>query len=95
MKKINENLALWITNHVGTMECAYLFALIGGAGVYYALTGNTKGVLIIGSISGYFFQLVLLPIIMVGQNIQSAKHDQLHVKVDAIHEHFNIGKKET
>jgi hypothetical protein len=28
MHRFNERLALWITRHVGTMACAYLFAAI-------------------------------------------------------------------
>lgn len=82
MRRFNDWLALKITTSVGTMYCAYLFTLIGGMGIYYSLTGNTKGTLIVGSISGYFLQLVLLPIIIVGQNIQAQKHDELltHVK---------------
>ena len=57
------------------MVCAYLFAVIGALGIYGAIGGNTKLVLIVGSISGYFLQLVLLPIIMVGQNVQSEASD--------------------
>lgn len=53
------------------MYCAYIFAVIGLSGCYFAFTGNAKGVLIIGSISGYFLQLFLLPVIMVGQSIHS------------------------
>lgn len=71
MKEFNQKLAIFITKNVGTMYCAYLFAVIGLSGCYFALTGDAKGVLIIGSISGYFLQLFLLPVIMVGQNIHS------------------------
>lgn len=88
ISKFNNRLAEMITNKVGTMYCAYLFAIIGIAGVYYALTSDAKGVLIIGSVSGYFLQLVLLPIIMVGQGIQADKTEQLHKTVKKIHSHL-------
>ena|ERR1700743_837076 len=75
----NKRLALYITNHIGTMYCAYVFAVIGIAGVVFAFTGNTTGVLIVGAISGYFLQLVLLPIIMVGQGLQG-EHTRTHLE---------------
>lgn len=71
----NGKLALWITAHVGTMWCAYLFAVIGLTAIFGALTANAFIVLLIGAISGYFLQLVLLPVIMVGQNLQSSASD--------------------
>ena len=77
MKRFNDWLAVLITNNVGTMYCAYLFAALGITAMYGAFTGNVKLTLIAGSISGYFLQLVLLPIIIVGQNIQAQKHDQI------------------
>lgn len=76
MKKFNERLAVEITNKVGTMTCANIFAVIGIMGITGALTNNSQLVLIIGAVSGYFLQLVLLPIIMVGQNIQSDKFEK-------------------
>jgi hypothetical protein len=71
----NGRLALWITNNVGTMWCAYIFAVIGITGIVASLSNDTTLVLIIAAISGYFLQLVLLPIIIVGQNLQSAAAD--------------------
>lgn len=93
MKRLNDWLGLKITNGVGTMYCAYLFTIIGGAGIYYSLTGNTKGTLIIGSISGYFLQLVLLPVIIVGQNLQAKKQDEIHAKLKLVHKHIREIKK--
>ena len=92
MQKFNDWLALKITKKIGTMYCAYIFTLLGGMGIYYSLTGNTKGTLIVGSISGYFLQLVLLPIIIVGQNLQSKKHDEIGKDIKSIHEHLGIKK---
>ena len=73
---VNGRIGLLITTIVGTMWCAYLFAIIGVAGIAGALSNSTFVVLLIGAISGYFLQLVLLPIIIVGQNIQSATADK-------------------
>ena len=75
-KNFNGRLALWITDHVGTMWCAYIFAVIGLIGIVASLTNNTTIVLIVASVSGYFLQLVLLPIIIVGQNLQSEASDR-------------------
>lgn len=74
--RFNAKVGLRITVIVGTMVCAYLFALLGGLGVYGALTNKTQIVLIVGSISGYFLQLVLLPVIIVGQNVQATASDR-------------------
>ena len=71
----NLALALWITKHVGTMGCAYVFAAIGVGSLIGALTGNALLALTCGAVSSYFLQLVLLPIIMVGQNVQQAHAD--------------------
>lgn len=78
MKRFNDWLALKITKYVGTMYCAYLFTVIGIMGITGALTNNVKIVLVVGAISGYFLQLVLLPIIMVGQNLQNHQHKERH-----------------
>jgi uncharacterized membrane protein len=75
-KNFNGRLALWITNNVGTMWCAYIFTVVGAIGIVASVTDNTTLVLIIGAISGYFLQLVLLPVIIVGQNLQSAAADK-------------------
>ena len=75
VKKFNARLGLAITASVGTMWCAYVFAVIGIMGVTAALTGNTGLVLIVGAVSGYFLQLFLLPVIIVGQNVQASASD--------------------
>jgi hypothetical protein len=72
----NGRLALWITNNVGTMWCAYLFTVIGVTGLVGALTSNVTLTLVFGAISSYVLQLVLLPVIIVGQNLQSEAADQ-------------------
>jgi len=73
--RFNAWVAVKITQNVGTMWAAYLFAIIGTIGIAAALTDSVFIVLLVGAISGYFLQLVLLPIIMVGQNVSSAHAD--------------------
>lgn len=72
----NTRLAVWLTRNVGTMACAYLFAVIGISGLVGAFTNNASLVLIFGSISSYFLQLVLLPVILVGGNVLN-RHQEL------------------
>ena len=76
-----ERFALWVTNHVGTVECAIVFALIGIGSIIGLITNNTALALVCGAVSSYFLQLVLLPIIMVGQNLQN-KHSELRAELD-------------
>jgi uncharacterized membrane protein len=73
---VNDRIAVWVSANVGTMICAYIFAFIGVASIVGVLTNNTLLALVTGSLSSYFLQLVLLPIIMVGQNVQS-RHSEL------------------
>ena len=73
--RFNSWLAVSITRSVGTMWAAYAFTFIGVGGLVGAVTGNTTLALIFGSISSYLLQLVLLPVIMVGQNVISASQD--------------------
>ncbi|MDP9101752.1 MAG: hypothetical protein M3N21_06345 [Actinomycetota bacterium] len=71
----NNWLAVKITSGVGTMWCAYLFALIALISLPSVLrTGDLVG--IVAWIAQTFLQLVLLSIIIVGQNIQAAASDQ-------------------
>ena len=90
--KFNDWLADKITDKVGTMYCAYLFSVVGITGMVGAFTNNVKLVLIIGAFSGYFLQLVLLPIIMVGQKLQSNKHNDTIKHLKKIHKHLGVKK---
>lgn len=72
---LNARIAVFITKNVGTMWAAYLFAVIGVAGIFGALTNSVELVLLVGAVSGYFLQLVLLPVIIVGQNVQAEASD--------------------
>lgn len=72
---VNIRLAVWLTTHVGTMACAYVFLCIGVGSLVGVLTNNTLLALICGSLSSYVLQLVLLPILSVGQNVLSRKQE--------------------
>jgi hypothetical protein len=69
---INQRIGLAITKSVGTMWAAYAFFALSLVSLPAALmTGDT--VTIVAWIAQTFLQLVLLPIIIVGQNLQAAK----------------------
>ncbi len=72
----NTRLAVWLTKNVGTMQCAYLFACIGIGSLVGVATNNAVLAAVFGSLSSYFLQLVLLPILSVGQNVLS-RHQEL------------------
>jgi hypothetical protein len=73
--RFNSRLAVIITKNVGTMWAAYVFAVIGITSLVGVATNNLTLTLFAGGLSSYFLQLVLLPIIMVGQNVISASQD--------------------
>jgi len=70
---INAKIAVFLTNVVGSMWCAYAFAIIALIGLRPALRPGGEG--IIAWIAQTFLQLVLLSVIMVGQNVQSEASD--------------------
>ncbi len=70
---LNAKIAVFLTNIVGSMWCAYLFAGIALIGLPPALKPGGEG--IIAWIAQTFLQLVLLSVIMVGQNVQSVASD--------------------
>ena len=59
---------------VGTMWCAYIFALIALISLPAAIHGGTAT--IISWIAQTFLQLVLLSVIMVGQKVAAAASDK-------------------
>ena len=73
--KFNDWLAKKITDGVATMWCAYLFALLALISLPSAIKTHDV-VTIVAWIAQTFLQLVLLSIIMVGQNISSAAVEQ-------------------
>jgi hypothetical protein len=72
---LNGKIGLAITTLVGTMICGYIFAIIALISLPSAITSHNLTV-IIAWISSNFLQLVLLPIIIVGQNLQAKASDQ-------------------
>jgi hypothetical protein len=67
-------LALKITNSVGTMWCAYAFAILALISLPDAIKSGTAA--LIAWIAQTFLQLVLLSIIMVGQKVAAAASDK-------------------
>ena len=70
---VNAKIAVLITRLVGSMWCAYAFAIIAFLGLRPALKPGGEG--LISWIAQTFLQLVLLSVIMVGQAVQSAASD--------------------
>ena len=89
MGRINAAMAVHITRIVGTMYCAYAFTLIALVALPAAIDQGSPTVLI-NWLSSNFLQLVLLPIIIVGQNVISAAQDARaeadHETLTALHE---------
>ena len=75
MKRFNDWLASKITSAVGTMWCAYIFALIALISLPSALKSHDP-IVIVAWVAQTFLQLVLLSIIMVGQDVQSKDMQQ-------------------
>jgi hypothetical protein len=71
---INGRVALLLTTTVGTMWCAYAFGALALVALPQALDGGLLP--IIQWVSQTFIQLVMLSVIMVGQNILSRAADK-------------------
>ena len=73
-ERFNRALSVKITKAVGTMWCAYAFALLAFVSLPSAIrSGNL--VTLVSWMSQTFLQLVLLSIIIVGQNVLGAAAD--------------------
>jgi len=72
--RVNAKVGVFITVIVGTMWCAYLFTLLALVSAPAAFKTGDK-LIIVAWIAQTFLQLVLLPIIIVGQNVQAAAAD--------------------
>jgi hypothetical protein len=89
--RFNSWLAVVITKSVGTMWAAYAFVLIGLVSFPQALKAFLHGDTVTGIawLSQSFLQLVLLPIIIVGQNVISASQDARaeadHITLTTLH----------
>jgi hypothetical protein len=72
---VNDRIGLGITKRVGSMWAAYGFVGLSLVSLPAAIaTGDT--VIIIAWIAQTFLQLVLLPVIMVGQNLQAHQSEK-------------------
>ena len=88
MGRFNQRLAVTITSRVGTMWTAYLFAGLALISLPAALSSGDV-IVIIAWIAQTFLQLVLLPIIIVGQNVIQSANDARaladHETLTAVH----------
>ena len=97
MKRFNERIALLVVDHVGTMGCAWAFAVLATVALPQAL-GETFAagfhpLPLITWLSQSFLQLVLLSIILVGQDLKARVvkdhvtelHEDLHEKIAEHH----------
>lgn len=86
--RLNTRLAVGITKIVGSMWCAYAFALLALVSLPAAIQSK-NAIVIVAWIAQTFLQLILLPIIIVGQNVQAAATDARaesdHATLLAIH----------
>ena len=86
--KFNTLLAICITKIVGSMWCAYIFAALALISLPAAIASRNP-LVIVSWIAQTFLQLVLLPIIIVGQNVQAEVSDERaerdHETLMAIH----------
>jgi hypothetical protein len=73
--RFNATLAVKITKGVGTMWCAYAFAALAIVSLPSAIKSGSA-VTVVSWISQTFLQLVLLSIIIVGQNVLAAAADK-------------------
>lgn len=89
---LNERFGVFVTKRVGTMICAYVFTAIGVGSLVGVVTNNTTLALVCGALSSYVIQLVLLPVIMVGQDVEGRKNEHVLSEVlsdlEALHENF-------
>lgn len=73
--RFNAWLAVKVTTGVGTMWCAYVFAVLAAISLPAAIRSGDP-VILVSWISQTFLQLVLLSVIIVGQNVLAASADK-------------------
>lgn len=78
VQKFNKTLAIRVTDIVGSMWCAYAFALFDILSLPNAIKGGTST--IVSWVAQTFLQLVLLSVIMVGQKVQGDASDARSTK---------------
>ena len=91
---LSQRIGVWVVNHLATMVCVYVFLGIGIAALIGNATSWPFGI-VCGSLSSQVIQLVLLPLIMIGQNVQGnhaefvaeatfKEVDDIHRKLDRL-----------
>lgn len=92
----NMRMAVWLTKRVGSMWTAYLFVVLAFVGLL-AILGIMPPIaaLLVAWTSQTFIQLVLLPIIMVGQNVLDQQNglqaeEQFHTTTKIYHDSEQI-----
>jgi MFS-type transporter involved in bile tolerance (Atg22 family) len=73
-KTFSDKFAVWIATHVGSMYCFYLFNLLAFLSAKAAFATHNL-VPIVNWVSSNWIQLVLLPAIMVAQNVAQKASD--------------------
>jgi hypothetical protein len=71
---VNGRIALALTSAVGTMWCAYAFAILALIVLPQAIAGGL--LTLVQWVSQTFIQLVMLSVIMVGQNVLGSAADK-------------------
>ena len=86
--RLNARLAVLITSAVGSMWCAYAFTALALVSLPSAINSGDV-VVLVSWVSQTFIQLVLLSVIIVGQNVQAAageaRAEADHRTLDAVH----------
>ena len=91
LSRFNDRLAVIVTQNIGSMWAAYVFVLISLVSFPQALAAFLSGDRVTGIswLSQSFLQLVLLPVIMVGQRVistaQDARAETDHETLTALH----------
>jgi hypothetical protein len=75
LARFNSAVAVKVTRGVGTMWCAYAFAALSLVSLPSAISSHSA-VTLVSWISQTFLQLVLLSVIIVGQNVLAAAADR-------------------
>lgn len=90
---IHEQIGVFISNWVGTMYCAYLFCLFAFVALPQAISQHSLTVLVNWASSNWA-QLVLLPIILVSQNIKEKSNDRKFAEIYKDTEELKTGMKD-
>lgn len=72
---LNDRIGLFITKRVGSMWAAYAFVLLTLISLPAAIASGNE-LVIVAWVAQTFLQLVLLPVIIVGQNLQAHESEK-------------------